>query len=351
MNLNEKLIALVDMDYFFAQCEELRNPNLKGKPVAVCMLTAPERGAISSANYLARKLGAKVGMPVSSAKRQVNDLVILPVDMPYYVSISSKIMGALAKLFKRVEVASIDEAYVEITAINYDEAVKMGNEIKEAVFNASGITCTVGIGQNKLIAKMACDSSKPNGLKVIMPEHSTEFIEKSKLNEIPYIGHKTAERLSAMGCNTVIDAKKLSYEQLAHEFGQKKGIFIYNALRGIDERPLQINRVRKEYEKFATLGQRDPYELVDELATSLFLRLKGTKFQEIGIIIIYEDMAVKTKARTLKFYANDMDAIKTEGKQLLKEILALNDRKIRRIGLKVSKLKQTNFLSLSDYME
>lgn len=349
MSGNIKLIALVDMDYFFAQCEELRKPELNGRPVAVCMFTAPERGAISSANYVARKLGAKVGMPVSIAKLQVNDLITLPVDMSYYSSLSSKIMHALIAQYGKVEVASIDEAYVEFDASSYEEATRVGSGIKDLVLNTTGIKCTVGIGQNKLIAKMACDSTKPNGLRVVMPEESAEFIEKSSLNSIPYIGSKTVERLRVLGCNTVDDARKLSAEQLESEFGRKKGIFIYNALRGIDERPLQTNRVRKEYEKFATLGHKDPFNLIDELAAALFLKLSGIKFQEIGVIIIYEDMTVRTKAKTLKFFANSIDQLKAEGRQLFKEILALDDRKVRRIGLRVTKLKQTNYLSLSDY--
>ncbi|MGC8661517.1 MAG: Y-family DNA polymerase [Nitrososphaeria archaeon] len=351
MSSNIKLIALVDMDYFFAQCEELRKPELKGRPVAVCMFTAPERGAISSANYVARKLGAKVGMPVSMAKLQVNDLITLPVDMPYYSSLSSKIMHALIAQYSKVEVASIDEAYVEFEASDHEDAIRIGSEIKDLVLNVSGIVCTVGIGQNKLIAKMVCDSIKPNGLRVVMPEESAAFIEKSRLNSIPYIGSKTVERLETLGCSTVDDARKLPVELLESEFGRKKGIFIYNALRGIDERAIQTNRVRKEYEKFATLGHKDPFNLIDELSASLFLKLSGIKFQEIGIIIIYEDMTVRTKAKTLKFFANSIDSLKAEGKQLFREIQTLDDKKIRRIGLRVSKLRQINYLSLSDYTE
>lgn len=349
MSHSRKLIALVDMDYFFAQCEELRKPELKGKPVAVCMFTAPERGAISSANYVARKLGVKVGMPVSMAKKQANELVTLPVDMQYYSSLSSRIMNALTAKYKKVEVASIDEAYAEFDAQGREDALRIGAEIKDLVLNVSGITCTVGIGQNKLIAKMACDSIKPNGLRAVMPEESAGFIEKSNLNAIPYIGSKTAERLGILGCKTVDDAKKLTLEQLESEFGRKKGIFIYNALRGVDERAIQTNRVRKEYEKFATLGHKDPFNLIDELSASLFLRLTGIKFQEIGIIIIYEDMTVRTKARTLKFLASGIDTLKAESRQLFREIQAIDGRKVRRIGLRVSKLKQTNYLSLSDY--
>jgi len=350
MNNNKKLFALVDMDYFFAQCEELRNPGLKGRPVAVCMLTAPDRGAVSSANYIARKLGIKVGMPVSLAKSQVRDLVILPVDMQYYASMSSKIMGALIAKYKNVEVASIDEAYIEFNGLSKDMAEKVGMEVKDLVLKISGIICTVGIGQNKLIAKMACDSSKPNGLRVVLPEESMSFVEKFSLDAIPYIGSKTAERLKALGCSTVTEAKKLTLEQLESEFGRKKGIFIYNALRGIDDRAVIVNRVKKEYEKFATVGKRDPFDVIDELSLSLFLKLGGARFQEVGIIVIYEDMSVRTKSKTLKFLANSIDLLRSEGKQLLSEILSIDKKNIRRIGLKVSKLKRINYLSLSDYM-
>ncbi len=241
-----KAIALVDFDYFYAQCEELRHPEYREKPIAVCMLTGKESGAVASANYVARKFGVKSGTSLSKAKSIAPDIVILPVDIAYYQQASDKIIKKLQEEFKAVEQASIDEAYIDLGEVNKDEAEKFGKKIKQLVKEVGGIKCTVGIGPNKLIAKMACDSAKPDGLKIVTPSEVDSFLGSSRLEDIPYIGRKTVEKLNAMGIKNVKEARSLSVDELIKLFGEKKGIMIYNFLRGIDERKLEINKKRKD---------------------------------------------------------------------------------------------------------
>ncbi|MGC8568871.1 MAG: Y-family DNA polymerase [Nitrososphaeria archaeon] len=333
-----RAIALVDFDYFFAQCEELRHPEYRGLPIAVCMLTGPETGAVASANYVARGFGVKSGMPVSKAKALAPNLVILPVDISYYSQISSAIMQSIRERYEKVEQASIDEAYIDLGEIDYDKAEDIGKEIKMIVKKAANIRCTVGIGPNKLIAKMACDRAKPDGLKVVRPDEVESFLESSRLDQIPYIGAKTAERLASMGVRTVSDARKLSVDDLIRVFGEKKGIMIYNFVRGIDERKVEVKKERKELEKFVSLKTRSPEEALEEAARKLFERLNGMLFQEVGVIAIFEDFTVRTKSRTLKHATSSFDELISNARSLLSAILNESEgKKIRRIAVKVSR--------------
>ncbi len=345
-----KAIALVDFDYFYAQCEELRHPEYVNKPIAVCMLTGNESGAVASANYIARKYGVKSGMPVSKAKTLAPDLVILPVDMAYYQQVSNKIMERLEEEFKVLERASIDEAYIYLGEVNKDEAVNAGIKIKRLVKEAAGIKCTVGIGPNKLIAKMACDSAKPDGLKIVTPEEIDSFLESSRLEDIPYIGLKTVEKLNSMGIKTIKEARGLSVDELIKLFGEKKGIMIYNFLRGIDERKIDMSRKRKEFEKFIPLKGKTPEEALSEAARKLYERLNGRPFREVGVIVIFDDLSSKTKSKTFKYPVTSFEELLSTALELLKSIeFETGEMKIRRVAVKVSRFEKKEG-SLLDYI-
>ncbi len=350
LNKRFKAIALVDFDYFYAQCEELRHPEYKDRPIAVCMLTAKDSGAVASANYVARKYGVKSGMPVSKAKSLASDLVVLPVDMAYYQQVSNKIMKWLQENFKAIEQASIDEAYIDLGEIDKDEAERLGIKIKQLVKESGGIKCTVGIGPNKLIAKMACDSAKPDGLKIITPNEVDSFLEASKLEDVPYIGHKTVEKLNSIGIKTIKDAKALSVDELRKLFGEKRGIMIYNFLRGIDERKLEVTKKRKELEKFVSLKNKKPEEAISEAARKLYERLSGMSFREIGVIVILEDFSSKTKSKTFKYPVSSFEELLSASLELLKSIMSESiDIKIRRVGVKASRFEKKEG-NLLDYI-
>ncbi len=342
-----RAIALVDFDYFYAQCEELRNPSYKGLPIAVCMLTGENTGAVASANYVARAYGVKSGMSVKKAKSLAPNLVVLPVDINYYLSVSDKIMKRLKDEFKAVEQASIDEAYIDLGEIEEEKAAEIGRKIKEIVKEAGGIKCTVGIGPNKLIAKMACDKAKPDGLKVVLPDEVKAFLESSQLSDIPYIGGKTAEKLKSLGITTVKEAQALSLEDLIRIFGEKKGAMIYNFVRGIDERKVEERKAKKELEKFVPVKGRDPREALLEAARRLYERLNGRQFKEVGVIVIFEDLSSKTRSKTLKHPVSSFDELLSTAIQLLEDILKeAEGKKTRRVAVKASKFvkKEGNLL-------
>jgi DNA polymerase IV (DinB-like DNA polymerase) len=345
-----RAIALVDFDYFYAQCEELRHPEYRGRPIAVCMLTGEDSGAVASANYIARKFGIKSGMSVSKAKSLAPDIVILPVDISHYQQVSSSIMNKLREEFRAVEQASIDEAYIDLGELGKAEAETAGIRIKQIVKEAGGIKCTVGIGPNKLIAKMASDKAKPDGLMVVAPEEVDSFLESSKLEEIPYIGRKTAEKLGSLGIKTIIEARRLRVEDLIKLFGEKKGIMIYNFLRGIDERKLELERKRKEFEKFVSLKGKTPEEALAEAARKLYERLGGKSFREVGVIVVFDDLTARTRSKTFKYHVSSFEELLSSALELLRSIEAVSGgKKIRRVAVKVSRFEKKEG-SLLDYL-
>ncbi|MEM0074516.1 MAG: DNA polymerase IV, partial [Candidatus Micrarchaeaceae archaeon] len=175
-----RLILLIDMDYFFAACEELRRPEIKEKPVVVGAdpKNGTARGVVSTCNYIARRYGIHSGMPISMAYRLKPDAVFLPVDDAYYENMSSKVMTIIKKYADRFEQASIDEAFVDVSesAEDYAGALKIANAIKEEIRNSLGLPCSIGIGPSKLIAKMACEAAKPNGIKLVKESEAKNFI-------------------------------------------------------------------------------------------------------------------------------------------------------------------------------
>src|SRR3989344_221772 len=171
-----RVILHLDLDSFFASCEEQRNPALKGKPVVICNYTRGlDSGAVTTANYVARKLGIKSGMPVSFARRAAKnavDAVFLPTDIDYYSQVSDQVMQLLQAYADAFEPASIDEAFLEVTQRlqgDFGKAEALGRELKARILEKTGLTCSVGIASNKLLAKTASDFRKPDGLTVGQP--------------------------------------------------------------------------------------------------------------------------------------------------------------------------------------
>jgi len=336
---------MVDMDYFFAQCEEVRNPALRGKPIAVCMFSGrtDDSGAVAASNYQARSAGIRAGMAIYNARKLSPDCAFIKADMDHYRSISDKIMKALRDRFNRIEEASIDEAYIDITSLGEPE--KVGHEIKRIISAASGLTCTVGIGPNKLVAKMASDSAKPDGLLIVTADRVDAFIGDLPVERIPYIGLKTKEVLSGEKITTVNEARSLSPERLRELFGRKHGEFMYNAFRGLDSRAVverpphkQIGRIRSLRRGGELSAELD--EKVKRIADDIVKRMPGRAFQTITALVIFEDFSYRTKARTLPLPASSADLLSREGLLMIREMVAeRRQAEVRRIGLSVGRLR------------
>jgi len=276
-----RIVLLVDMDYFFAACEEVRNPSIKDKPVVVGAdpKNGYGRGVVSTCNYIARSYGIRSGMPISIAYRLKRDAIFLRVDEPYYESVSAKIMALLRNFADKFEQVSIDEAFLDISnrVKSYEEAYEYAKKIKDSIYANFSLPCSIGIGQNKLIAKMACEAAKPNGIKLVREEEAKMFLEPLQLEKLYGVGKKSAERLKELGFKTIGDIAKANKQLLINEFGSF-GLEIYEHANGIDNEEVfeenEIKSIGREhtFEHDIDEGERIKNEilsLADEVASEV----------------------------------------------------------------------------------
>jgi len=353
--LGARVVFHVDFDYFFAQCEEIRTPDLKSKPVCVCVFSdrGGDSGAIATANYIARKFGVKSGIPISFAKKRLEerkDAVFLPVDFDYYLEISEKAMEVMKENADIFEYVGKDEAYLDVTdrvERNFDKASHLAQQIKNSIRDKVKLSCSIGVSDNKLIAKIASDFRKPDGLTVVSPEKAEEFLEQLKIRAIPGIGKKTEERFTQMNLETIKDLKKLDVFTLNKEFGKKHGTYIFNAAQGIDNEPVKERESSTQYSKIVTLKKDSKdYDLLAENLSEICKELheviqkNNRMFKSIGIQFILSDLTNKTKSRVLKNPTSSIEELKKNAAQLLKEALEDQKNTVRRLGVKVSELSE-----------
>lgn len=262
----QRVVLHVDMDYFFAAIEEREKPDLQGKAVVVCMLSGRSElsGAVSSCNYIAREFGIRSGMPCSKAKKLNPEAVFLPVRKDFYTQISDRIMKILRSYADTgengdaFEQISIDEAFVEITEKtggDFNLAFELGIQIKHEIKEKERLTCSVGIGPNKLIAKMASSVRKPDGITVIGPDELESFLWPLKVSKLWGIGDVTAGKLQEMGIATIKDLAEHDVIDLVSTFGKTRGTWLKQAATGIDDSPL---KERKGSEQIALFFRTIP---------------------------------------------------------------------------------------------
>ena len=355
------MVFHIDFDYFYAQCEEIRNPDLKSKPVCVCVYSdrGGDSGAIATANYKARKFGVKSGIPISFAKSRLADQVdsvFLPVDFDYYLNISEKAMKIMKDKSDVFEYVGKDEAYLDVSKrVNYDwkKAKTLAMEIKNEIKAKLNLTCSVGVSPNKLISKIASDFKKPDGLTIVYPEKINEFLNPLKIREIPGIGKKTEEKFSEMNLSTVKDLKELDVFTLNKEFGRKSGTYIYNAIRGIDTERVKTREPNTQFSKIMTMKTDSTdfdfiFSNLKELCKEVHqvIMNKNQMFKSIGIHLIQSDLSNKTKSKTIKNPTSSLEELEKNVEQLLREALVDQKLLIRRVGVKVTDLsdlkKQSN---------
>jgi len=347
-----RVIMLVDLDYFFAQCEEVRNPSLKNRPVVVCVYSgrSEESGVVSTANYEARKYGVKSGIPISVAKRKLEnmDAVFLPVDHEYYNKVSNNVMKILKQYADVFEQAGIDEAYLDVSSRvekDFDKARELAQRIKEDVKNSQKITCSIGVGPNKLVAKIAADFQKPDGLTVVKPEGVEEFLSPVPVNQLSGVGVKTESIMRSLGIETIGDLARYDFQRLIELFGVKLGTYFHNASRGIDSRPVQEHAETASLSRISTLKE-DTRSLeaivkkIDELSEEIHIELiqQKLRFKQVGIIAVMKDLSVRSRSRTLEKHTNDLEVLKRSVRELFEKLLKETGLEVRRVGVKVSGL-------------
>lgn len=341
---------LVDLDYFFAQCEEVRKPSLKNKPVVVCVYSGRSResGVVSTSNYEARKYGVKSGISISLAKKRLMniDAVFLPVDHKYYNRVSEDIMSILKNHADVFEQAGVDEAYLDVSERiegDFGKAVELARRIKEEVRRSRGLTCSIGIGPNKLVAKIAADFQKPDGLTVVKPEEVQGFLSQLPVNRLIGVGVKTQSIMESLGIKTISDLACYDVQRLIELFGEKLGVYFHDASRGIDNRPVKERGEALSISRISTLGEdtrdletilKKAGKLCDEIHAELSRRRLRVK--QVGIIVVTRDMGVHSRSKTLEPPINDPEAFKKNVRELLEKFLGESELEARRVGVKVS---------------
>ncbi|MDH3736514.1 MAG: DNA polymerase IV [Nitrosopumilus sp.] len=353
--METRIVFHIDFDYFYAQCEEIRTPELKSKPVCVCVFSdrGGDSGAIATANYTARKYGVKSGMPIMFAKKRLEekkDAVFLPVDFDYYIEMSEKAMEIMKKNADVFEYVGKDEAYLDVTKRvegNFQKASHLAQQIKNSIREKTKLSCSIGISPNKLISKIASDFQKPDGLTIVSPEKVDIFLEPLTIRKIPGIGKKTENRFSEMNLKTIEDLKKMDIFTLNKEFGRKSGTFIYNAVRGIDNEPVKEKEDSIQYSKIVTLKKDSKeYQFLSENLIELckevhdVVKKNNRMFKSIGIHFVQSDLSNKSKSRMLRNPTANLEELQKNVDQLLKEALENQTLTIRRLGVKVTELSE-----------
>ncbi len=244
ISLNEigkKIIFHIDFDYFYAQCEEIRKPELRDIPSVVCVYSGREddSGVVSTCNYEARKYGVKAAMPIKVAKSKLKDIraVFLPTDIPYYQETSRHAMKIIQNYGDMFEQVSVDECYVDFTKItnsDFDDAKIFATSLQKNIKEQINLTCSIGVGPNKLISKIASGVNKPNGITVVSQDDAKNFISNCKIEDIPGVGPKTALKLNSLGIKSISDISKKNIFELRDALGYKTATFLANASNAID---------------------------------------------------------------------------------------------------------------------
>lgn len=346
-NTGQRIVLHVDMDSFFASVEIRENPELRGKPVAIIMGFDPSGamrwGAVSTSSYEGRKFGVHSAMPATKAYKLCPDCVFLPVRMELYKAVSANVMEILRGFAEKFEQVSIDEAYLVPANIkSFDEAVLCARRIKGEILKQEGITCSVGIGSNKLIAKIASGFQKPDGLTVVRPEEVRDFLNPLPVSKIPGIGKKTTDILKEMGITTIKGLAEYKIQVLSARFG-KAGILMSQRANGIDFDEIEEREGVKSISKHVTFHEDtdDPEKIakcVDRLSESVHSNLikQHYLFRTVTILVRLNNFSTYTRAKTLPIWTSDVNSIKRTAMELIEEF---HNRKLRLVGVGVTKLR------------
>ena len=343
---------LVDMDYFFAQCEETRKPSFKEKPLVVCVYSgrSEESGVVSTANYIAREYGVRSGIPISLAKKKLNDkgAVFLPTDHILYDKVSNRIMEILLSFADRFEKMGVDEAFLDVTqkvTEDFGKAEELAGEIKENIKVKERMTCSIGVGPNKLVAKIAADFKKPDGLTIVKPEQVKPFLFSLSVDKLIGVGKKTSEKMQELSIGTIGELAEYDSQKLIEFFGMKIGSYFHNAANGIDEEEVRERGGAESIGRITTLKEdtRDLNMIItrtDTLSEEVHTKVtsQGLSFKTVGIVAIFEDLSTKSRVKSFQMPTNELTILKQTTRELFEKLLEETELKIRRTGVNVSNL-------------
>jgi len=367
--IGKKIIFHIDFDYFYAQCEEIRKPELRNIPSVVCVYSGREEdsGVVSTCNYEARKYGVKAAMPIRLAKSKLKNVeaIFLPTDMPYYHDISRNAMRIIQNYGELFEQVSVDECYVDFTKItnsDFDDAKIFASSLQKNIKDQINLTCSIGVGPSKLISKIASGFKKPNGITVVTPKDAKNFISICKIEDIPGVGPKTIRKLESLGIRSISDISKKSIFELRDTLGYKNATFLVNASNAIDYSQIKVRGSSKQIGKIVTLKKNiADFEQINltaaNLCTSVYenLRINRQAFRVLSIILILENLQHISFSKSLKLYSASFDELHKNSLSIINEMINNNSislDNIRRMGVVVSDLKDVSGQdSLLNYFE
>lgn len=329
------------MDAFYVAVELQRRPELRGRPVVVAG-TGP-RAVVTTASYEARKFGVFSATPAERARRLCPDAVFLPPDFELYRARSKDVFAVLHEHVDRVEGASLDEAYLDLTGLERPKAA--ARRIKSAVQDQTGLTCSIGLGPSKLVAKVASDAEKPDGFVVLSREEARDRFKDASPGLIPGIGPRTTEKLRRGGITSLGQLRRVPVEQLVDAFGPGTGPYLLRLANFDDEREVTPLRIAKSESRETTFDAdvRDAGELarvIGELSGQLCERLvkQDRRGRNIGIKVRLDDFSTHTRATTIREATNDADVVTPIALDLLRAFAP--PRPVRLLGVRVAGLDE-----------
>lgn len=339
--MSHRKIIHVDMDAFYASVEQHDNPQLRGKAIAV---GGGQYGVVAAASYEARKFGIRSAMPGRKALELCPHLIVVKPRFQRYKEISQQIREIFYEYTDLVEPLSLDEAYLDVTENKKDmeSANEIAREIRQKIFDKTGLTASAGISVNKFLAKVASDYNKPNGQKTIHPSQIIDFMEKLPIEKFYGIGKVTANKMHEMHIFSGKDLKEKSLEELIRLFG-KSGNYYYNVVRGHHKSEVKPHRIQK------SVGVEETYfeNLLDEQAVFKQLKIisrdleerlgrKDIKGKTLTLKIKYKDFSVYTRSKTQDVYYGDSENLFETARNLWQ--LRPYDKPVRLLGLSLSNL-------------
>ncbi len=345
-------IIHVDMDAFYASVEQLDNPELRGKAIAVG--GGSKRGVVSAASYEARKFGVKSAMSGALAQKLCPHLIFVKSNFDRYREVSQQIRKIFFEYTDLVEPLSLDEAYLDVTEnkMGNPSATLIAKEIREKIKEKTGLNASAGISINKFVAKIASDYNKPNGQKTVYPKEIASFLEALEIRKFHGVGKVTAEKMYGLGIFTGKDLKEKSLEFLAENFG-KSGPYYYNAVRGIHLSEVKPNRIRKSLGAERTFSENISSEVymlerLEHIAEEIERRLKKSKVagKTVTLKIKYSDFSLQTRSKTLSYFIASKELILETAKELLYQEKMKDS--VRLLGISLSNLNTDKKVKVED---
>ncbi len=340
--LPKRKIIHVDMDAFYASVEQLDNPELRGKPVAVG--GSSKRGVVSAASYEARKFGVRSAMSSVIALQNCPDLIFVNSNFKRYHEVSDQIRKIFYEYTDLVEPLSLDEAYLDVTENKKGNpsASLIAEEIRNKIKEKTGLNASAGISINKFIAKVASDINKPNGQKTVPPDEVVDFLEKLDIKKFYGVGKVTVQKMYRLGIFTGLDLKQKSKDFLDEHFG-KSGRYYYHVVRGEHFSEVKSSRTRKSLAAERTFNENITSEIfmlkkLEDIAIEVEKRLKKSKVagKTVTLKIKYSDFTLQTRSKTLPYFISGKDVLMETVKELLFQASMKNS--VRLLGISLSNL-------------